>query len=35
VLRKRARDSRRRVANVASEVTGQAGRSPDVPAPDA
>jgi GAF domain-containing protein len=35
VLRKRARDSRRRVANVAAEVIGQAGRSPDVPAPDA
>jgi AmiR/NasT family two-component response regulator len=35
VLRKRARDSRRRVASVAAEVIGEAGRSPDAPAPDA
>lgn len=33
VLRKRARDSRRHVADVAAEVTGQARSSPDVPRP--
>ena len=34
VLRKRARDSRRRVADVAAEVIGQAHSSPGVRRPD-
>ena len=35
LLRKRARDSRRRVADVAAEIIGQAAGSPGVPGPDA
>jgi transcriptional regulator with GAF, ATPase, and Fis domain len=35
VLRKRARDSRRRAADVAAEIIGRAGSSPGVPGSDA